>query len=98
MNGYYTGREQYNVARYQANRETTGLDRFLDFVYALLAFVAAALRDRTVRCVLRFSVVAACFVCFMGLVGGLERGLISIGGAIFAGLALIFVEILCLRR
>ena len=98
MNGYYTGREQYAVTEYKTRQASTAVDRLLDVIYALLAFVATALRDRTVRSVLRYSVVAACFVCFIGLVGGLERGLISIGGAIFAGLALIFVEILCLRR
>ena len=98
MNGYYTCREHYAIAEYQTGRDVTALDRFLDVVYALLALVAAALRDKTVRSVLRYSVVAACFVCFIGLVGGLEKGLISIGGAIFAGLGLIFVEILCLRR
>ena len=32
-----------------------------------------------------------------GLVGGIESGLVSIGGGIFAGLALVFVEILCLK-
>ena len=97
MNGYYTGREQYSAREYNV-RQTSTVDRLIDFVYALLTFVAAALRDRTVRSVLRYSIVAACFLCFIGLVGGLEKGLISIGGAIFAGLGLIFVEILCLRR
>lgn len=98
MNGYYTGREQYVVTNDKARQASSAVDRLLDVVYALLTFVAAALRDRTVRSILRYSVVAACFVCFIGLVGGLERGLISIGGAIFAGLGLIFVEVLCLRR
>ena len=98
MNGYYTGREQYALREYSAKQTSTAVDRLLDFVYALLSFVATALRDRTVRSVLRYSIVVVCFVCFIGLVGGLERGLISIGGAIFAGLGLIFVEILCLRR
>ncbi len=98
MNGYYTGREQYVVRNEKVRQAGSAVDRLLDFVYALLTLVAAALRDRTVRSILRYSVVAACFVCFIGLVGGLERGLISIGSAIFAGLGLIFVEILCLRR
>jgi ABC-type branched-subunit amino acid transport system ATPase component len=33
----------------------------------------------------------------IGLIGGIDSGLISIGSGIFGGLVLLFVEILCLK-
>ncbi len=99
MNGYYTGKSQYNngTSPYFARPAVSRLERFLDFVYLLMTLIAKGLRDRTVRRILRYSVVSVCAVAFIGLIGGLEQGLISIGGAIFTGLFLLFVEILCLK-
>jgi hypothetical protein len=95
MNGYYTREDQYTArtARPVASRT----DRFLDMVYAVLCALAGLMRDRTARKVARYVVVVACAIGFIGLVGGIEQGLISIGGGIFAGIALVFVEILCLK-
>ena len=99
MNGYYT-RERNIEERTSDDMLTRALSRadcLLDVVFALIAMLAGALCDRTVRTVLRYSVVAICFFCFIGLIGGIEQGLVSIGGGIVLGLLLIFVEILCLK-
>jgi hypothetical protein len=52
---------------------------------------------RTVRRVLRYTLVVGCAIGFIGLIGGIEQGLITIGSGIFFGLILLFVEILCLK-
>ena len=96
MNGYYTREHEY-TARANARPAASRLDRFLDLVYALLCALAGAMRDRTVRRVLRYVVVVGCAIGFIGLIGGIEQGVISIGGGIFSGLVLLFVEILCLK-
>ncbi len=95
MNGYYSRNYEYTarVSRPVASRT----DRFLDMVYALLCTLSRVMRDSTARKIARYAVVVACAIGFIGLVGGMENGLISMGGGIFAGLALVFVEILCLK-
>jgi hypothetical protein len=69
----------------------------MDVVYALLYELAGVMRDRTVRRVLRYTLVVGCAIGFIGLIGGIEQGLITIGSGIFFGLILLFVEILCLK-
>ena len=96
MNGYYTRDHEYAV-RTNVRPASSRLDRFLDVVYALLCALTAALRDRTVRRVLRYTVVVGCAIGFIGLIGGIEMGLLSIGSGIFFGIVLLFVEILCLK-
>ena len=95
MNGYYSRNYEYaaRVSRPVASRT----DRLLDLVYALLCALARVMRDSTARKIARYAIVVACAIGFIGLVGGIESGLVSIGGGIFAGLALVFVEILCLK-
>ena len=98
MNGYYTRENEMSMrSSDMLNRACSRADRLLDVLFALLATLAGALCDRTVRTVLRYTVVAVCFFCFLGLIGGIEQGLVSIGGGIVLGLLLVFVEILCLK-
>jgi hypothetical protein len=99
MNGYYTRDHKYNGSKAASYTRPVAsrLDRFLDVIYALLCALANAMRDRTVRRVLRYAVVVGCAIGFIGLIGGIDSGLISIGSGIFGGLVLLFVEILCLK-
>jgi hypothetical protein len=99
MNGYYTGKNAYTTRQERSAFTRAGqrADRVFDVLLDIIAWIVGALRDRTVRTVLRYSLVAVCFFCFIGLIGGIEQGLISIGGGIALGLFLIFVEILCLK-
>lgn len=99
MNGYYTGRKGYKTEQERdvLTRAGQRADRVFDLLFDLIALLVGALRDRTVRKILRYSLVGICFFCFIGLIGGIEQGLISIGGGIVLGLFLVFVEILCLK-
>lgn len=99
MNGYYTREKEYRAeqGRDMLTRASARADRALDVLFALVALLVGALRDRTVRTVIRYSIVAICFFCFIGLIGGIEQGMVSVGGGIVLGLLLVFVEILCLK-
>ncbi len=98
MNGYYTREQECHIRKESAAaRAGARADRILDALFALVALIIGALRDRKVRTVIRYSAVTICFFCFVGLIGGMEQGLVSIGGGIALGLLLIFVEIFCLR-
>lgn len=99
MNGYYTKDHEYSGSKAMpyTRPATSRLDRFLDVIYALLCALTCAMRDRTVRRVLRYAVVVGCAIGFIGLIGGIDNGLISIGSGIFGGLVLLFIEILCLK-
>ena len=79
-------------------------DRVGAFVDRMFAVLASFLQTLVLLCskpimrrVIRYAGVAVCFFCFLGLVGGIEQGLISIGAGIVMGLFLIFVELFCLR-
>lgn len=100
MNNCYTHHTQYS----ETERGTEAItriadraDRFLDAFFSCLMAIVAFLSRREVRTAIRYAVVTICFFCFIGLVGGIEKGLISVGLGIFCGLGLIFVEVLCLK-
>ena len=78
-------------------RAAAKADRAADLLVMVIRALIGALRDRSVRRVIRYSLVAVCFFCFIGLIGGIERGTVSIGGGIVLGLLLIFIEIYCLK-
>ena len=90
---------QYNRQRElrALNRAVAGADRAADALVRVLVALVSALRDRNVRAIVRYALVAVCFFCFIGLIGGVERGTVSVGGGIVLGLLLIFIEIYCLK-
>ena len=81
----------------EVDRVGAFVDRMFQVFGALLALLVAVISKPAVRRVLRYAGVALCFFCFLGLVGGIEQGLISAGLGVVSGLLLIFVEIFCLR-
>ena len=101
MNRYYDYTEEMEYNARQGTEMVTSLlnrcDRFFDVFFAFLALVFGALRKSEVRKALRCAAVAICFFCFIGLIGGIEQGLVTVGLGVVAGLLLIFIEILCLK-
>jgi hypothetical protein len=73
------------------------VDRLFAMLSVLFASLVKLISIPVVRRAGRYVGVALCFFCFLGLVGGIEQGLISAGLGVVVGLLLIFVEILCLR-
>ena len=106
MNNCYMGKNEYRrVYLYDVEDDITPevdrVDAFVDRLFAILGVILASLLKLcsrpALRRVIRYAGVAVCFFCFLGLVGGIEQGLISAGLGIAGGLLLIFVEIFCLR-
>ena len=106
MNNCYMGKNEYRrTYLYDVEEEfAPEVDRvgaFIDGMFAVLGMILASLlklcMHPAMRRVIRYAGVAICFFCFLGLVGGIEQGLISAGLGVVAGLLLIFVEIFCLR-
>ncbi|MBQ7320033.1 MAG: hypothetical protein IJW97_07655 [Clostridia bacterium] len=99
MNNCYTSKNENINQMYEEYGAlvTSRVDRFLDRLFAFFAALLGFCRRREVRRVLRYATVAICFFCFLGLVGGIEQELISVGLGVVSGLLLIFVEILCLK-
>ena len=100
MNNCYT--RENNTHHNQIRKEYTTdavswVDAFLDRLFNFFAALVQFFGKREVRRVLRYAAVAVCFFCFLGLIGGIEKELISVGLGVVCGLLLIFVEILCLR-
>lgn len=73
------------------------VDQILVLLAALPSVFVRLFRKPAARRVMRYVGVAACFFCFLGLLGGIEQGLITAGVGVVVGLLLIFFEIYCLR-
>ena len=99
MNGYYTNDHEYTAYQRKSGMErmASRAEHLADGLFALIACILCLLRDRTIRRVARYTLLGACFFCFIGLIGGIEHGLVSVGVAIVLSLFLIFVEVLCLK-
>ena len=69
-------------------------DALLAALSLILAFLTAA-RTRVVARVIGFGL---CLVGFVGVIGAMETGAISLGFGLILGAALLGIEVLCLRR
>lgn len=69
-------------------------DALLAALSLILAFLTAA-RTRTVARAVGFGL---CLVGFVGVIGAMETGAISLGFGLVLGVAILGVEALCLRR
>ncbi|MBQ7339003.1 MAG: hypothetical protein IJW40_11210 [Clostridia bacterium] len=109
MNNCYMKKNQvrreyfYEITDYEedftpeVDRVGAFVDRMFNVLGMFLSMLLKLCAKPAVRRVIRYAGVALCFFCFLGLVGGIEQGLISAGLGVVAGLLLIFVEIFCLR-
>lgn len=68
-------------------------DSLLGMVLALLG----ALSCTTVRRVAKAGAVAVTLLCFVGLIGAMEKGAIGLGTGVLLSLPLLGIEYLCLR-
>ncbi len=62
-----------------------------------VAFLVSLFTTLTIRRAVRIFTVAACLFAFIGVIGGVEAGALSIGTGILICAFLLFLEILCLR-
>ena len=69
-------------------------DAMLAALSLILTFLCAA-RTRAVARAIGFGL---CLVSFVGIIGAMENGAISLGFGLVLGAALLGIEVLCLRR
>ena len=74
-----------------------GLQRVLDTLSAFLFAVIAFLSCAAFRRVVRVSGVALSLVGFIGVIGAMQNGSVSLMAGLFIGALLLGVEYLCLR-
>ncbi len=72
--------------------------RILDRILAFLSHILLALTSARAKSILRAGGVALSLIGMVGVIGAMESGAISLFGGVLAGLLLIGVEYLCLRR
>ena len=68
--------------------------RFASLLLALIGFLTSA----KVRVAWKVTATALCLVGMIGIIGGMETGVLSLPLGLIFGLALVGVEFLCLRR
>ena len=77
------------------DRFETENDGIVDSVIAFFAALVDLLRSEGFRTVLRVISTVACFVGFIGIIGSVESGSMTLGSGILFSVFMIFVEIIC---
>ena len=85
---------EYFNAGARPSKMRKAVDAWLAALSQILAFLTAA-RTRAVARALGFGL---CLVGFVGVIGAMETGAISLGFGLVLGAALLGIEALCLRR
>ena len=70
------------------------IERLLCMIDALLAFITSA----KVLNVVRVAVTVVCFFTLLGVIGGIERGLISWGWGVAAAIVIAVIEGVCIKK
>ena len=105
MNKYYDNRNEYisnnrifEAYFTEADYVRSPLKKALDAILSVLISVLGALTSARAKAIIRVSAIALCMVGFVGTIGAVERGTLSMGLAFLIGLVLVSIEILCLKK
>ena len=88
IEAYFTESVRQPSAAWKASKA------LLSMLEALLALFTCA----KAKCIFKALSVAACLVGFIGIIGAMEQGTLGLGIGFLAGMALVGIEFLCLRR
>ena len=80
-----------------AHRARIASRSFVGRIAALFAALFSLIGATNGRRVVRVVTIAVCFFAFLGVIGSVEAGVLSIGFGILISAFLLFLEILCLR-
>ena len=95
MNKYYDMNEsRKSNCTYIGNFETEN-DNIADSFVAILCAVLGFFRSEGFRTVLKVVSTLLCFIGFVGVIGGVEAGSMTVGTGIILAVFMIFIEILC---
>lgn len=78
--------------------EPSPLKKRLNALLSLLLSLLAVLTSARARALFKAGAVVFCLIAFVGIIGAVERGSLSMGAALPIGIALIAIEILCLKK
>jgi hypothetical protein len=105
MNKYFDNRDEYisNKRIFEAyftenKKVESPLKKWFDSFLFMLSCMITALTSARAKSIYRVFTIALCMICFIGTVGAVERGTLSMGVALLIGLALVGIEILCLKK
>lgn len=104
MNAYFDKNECFDsnkgiIEAYfgESVKSTGAWDRMLELVSHWVAILLSVLTSDLCRRITKALSVAVCLVCFVGIIGAMERGTLGLGSGVCIGLLLLCIEVLCLR-
>lgn len=102
MNRYYQENEQFNSNNRiyegyftETERKVRGFSKVLEMLLYVLYLAMTSVRFHRV---LRAVSLALCLVGIVGIVAAIECGTLSVGVGLSVGIAVVAIEILCLRH
>ena len=97
-NGNFNSNSRIFEAYFTETVKTAGtLEKSLDSLLCFLSVLLRILTGATVRRIAKVSAVALSLVGFIGVIGAIEHGSLSIGMGLLLGAVLLGIEYLCLR-
>ena len=105
MNKYFETNDRFNSNKriFDAYYEETarrigGIRGALDSVLYLLSVILSAILCERARRITKALVICTCFIGFIGVIGAIDHGSISLGAGLLIALALLAIEFLCLKK
>ena len=101
MNAYYSANNSKinQLSTYKKSPKKMPLAYvILESIFCFLDLVIDFFSQSTVKTVVKFCAISACFVSFICIIGSIEAGVLSLGIGVIISLFLVFVEVLLLRR
>lgn len=96
-NGIYSNNDIFE-AYFNTGVRPSKMRKAIDAMLAALSVMVAFLTDARTLAVARVTGFGLCLVGFVGIIGAMETGAISLGFGLILGGALLGIEALCLRR
>ena len=95
MNKYYNINESRKSNCSYIGRCESEQDSVVDSIIAIICAVVAFLRSDAFLSVARVLSTVVCFVGFVGIIGGVEAGMLTVGHGIILAMFMIAIEIAC---
>ena len=97
-NGHIYSNNDIFTDYFNAGARPSKMRKAADAILAALSLILAFLTSAHTRVVARTLGFGLCLVGFVGIIGAMESGAISLGFGLLLGGAILGIELLCLRR
>ena len=95
MNKYYNINESRKSNCSYIGRCESEQDSVVDSIIAMVCAIVALIRSDAFISVSRVVSTVACFVGFVGIIGGIEAGMLTVGHGIILAMFLVAIEVAC---